>query len=154
MVASKVHFTKNVEEFETFVERSHIIEELGGDDPWKYQYVEPTPSENEKMNDIATRDRLIEERAATVEEFEQLTQQWIKEPRAVEQRRGELVASLRNGYWQLDPYIRSRSLYDRTGVIREGGVVQHYGPKKKDTTPTASLPNGPLPAQHRDDDVD
>lgn len=138
VVASKVHFTKNVEELAAFVERSHIIKELGGDDDWTYEYVEPKPEENEQMNDTATKQRLLDERAVTVREFEQVTQEWIKEPRAAEQRRSELAERLRSGYWQLDPYIRARSLYDRTGTIQSGGRIQHYGaPKKKKISSTA-----------------
>ena len=154
VVASKVHFTKTVEELEAFVEKSHIIKELGGDDPWAYEYVEPRPGENEQMNDNATKERLTVERAGIVKEFEYVTQQWIKEPRAVELKRGALAERLRSGYWQLDPYIRARSLYDRIGVIHEGGKIQHYDAPKMGVTTTISAQSGPLPAQHRDDDVD
>ena len=154
VVASKVHFTKNVEELEAFVERSHIIKELGGDDPWTYDYVQPRPGENDQMSDTSTKERLLDERAAMVKDFERLTQEWIKEPQAVEQRRGELAERLRSGYWQLDPYIRARSLYDRTGVIRTGGQIQHYDPPKLGVTATVSTQNGLVPPQHSQDDVD
>lgn len=156
VVASKVHFTKNVEELEAFVERSHIIKELGGDDDWTYEYIEPRPGENDQMNDSATRERLLAERAATVKDFEDLTQEWIEEPRVIEQKRNELAERLRSGYWQLDPYIRARSLYDRTGIIQEGGRIQHYDAPKAGvtTTITANAPNGPLPPQQRHDDLD
>lgn len=154
VVASKVHFTKNVEELEAFVERSHIIKELGGDDPWTYQYVEPTPGENDQMHDTAVKEQLLKERAALVEDFERLTQEWIKEPKAAEQRRSEIAERLRAGYWQLDPYVRARSLYDRTGVIRNGGQIQHYATPSTGVTTTISAQNGPLPTQHRQDDVD
>ena len=155
-MASKVHFTKNVEELEAFVERSHILKELGGDDNWTYEYVEPRPGENDQMNDSATRGRLLDERAVNVKDFENLTQEWIEAPRVVEQKRNELAERLRSGYWQLDPYIRARSLYDRTGVIQEGGRIQHYdAPKVGMTTSiTAQAQKGPLPAQHRHDDLD
>ena len=154
VVASKVHFTKNVEELENYIERSHIIQELGGDDKWMYEYVEPRPDENERMNESATRERLLEERAAIVKDFEQLTQEWIKEPRRIEQKRNELAERLRSGYWQLDPYLRARSFYDRTRVIQEGGRIQHYDAPKVGVTTTITAQNGPLPAQHRDDDLD
>ena len=153
-MASKVHFTKTVEELEAFVERSHIIKELGGDDPYTYEYIQPRPGENDQMNDTSTKERLLDERAAIVKDFERLTQEWIKEPQAAEQRRSELAERLRSGYWQLDPYVRARSLYDRTGVVRNGGQIQHYEPPKLGVTTTVSAQNGSIPPQHSQDDVD
>lgn len=137
------------------MERSHIIKELGGDDPYTYEYTQPRPGENDQMSDTATKERLLDERAAIVKEFEQVTLEWIKEPQVAEQRRGELAERLRSGYWQLDPYIRARSLYDRTGVIRNGGQIQHYDPPKLGVTTTVSAQNGSIPPlQHSQDDID
>lgn len=160
MVASKVHFTKTVEELEAFVEKSHIPKELGGADPWTYRYVEPTSGENKVMSDGATRHQLLEQRAALVGEFEKTTQQWIQDSSSSEtlqQKRHELSEQLRSGYWKLDPYLRARSLYDRTGMIREGGKIHYYEPSNgvsaSNTTP-APVPNGPLPAGHGADDLD
>ncbi len=162
VVASKVHFTKNVEELETFIERSHIIKELGGDDPWEYKYLEPQSGENELMSDDGTKQRLLDERAGIVKDFESATQQWVQDPQAHDsskQRRNELAERLRSGYWQLDPYIRARSLYDRTGLIKKGGKIPFYDSPDSVITPTPLnqrpvATNGPLPAGHGVDDVD
>jgi len=162
VVASKVHFTSNVEELETFIERSHIIKELGGDDPWEYKYLEPKPGENNLMSDDATKQRLLDERAAVVKDFEISTQQWVSSPQgddSLRQKRNELAERLRSGYWQVDPFIRARSLYDRTGLIKEDGIIQFYNSPDSVITPTplSQTPvatNGPLPAGHGADDVD
>ncbi len=162
VVASKVHFTKNVEELEAFVERSHIIKELGGDDPWEYKYLEPQAGENDLMSDDGTKQRLLDDRAAVVKDFETATQQWARDPQAggsLKQRRNELAERLRSGYWQLDPFIRAKSLYDRTGLIKESGIIQFYDPPDSvvDPTPLTQIPvakNGPLPAGHGADEVD
>jgi len=157
VVASKVHFTKNVEELAEFVERSHITKELGGEDPWVYHYVEPVDGENDFLEDGAARQILEDKRAATVREFETTTQQWIHDPKAesLKQKRVELVERLRSGYWQLDPYLRARTLYDRTGMIQEGGHIQFYPSNNPVPSATkAPLQNGPLPAQHGPDDLD
>ncbi|KAL8679751.1 MAG: hypothetical protein Q9186_003967 [Xanthomendoza sp. 1 TL-2023] len=160
VVASKVHFTKNIEELEHFVEKSHIIKELGGDDPWEYNYIEPSAGENQTMTDESTTKRLLDERASAVKEYETITQEWISDPEnrtALQKKRNELAERLRSGYWQLDPYVRARSLYDRTGMIREGGVIQYYG---KPETPNAPKPlvaapnNGLSSTEHGADDVD
>ncbi len=41
-------------------------------------------------------------------------------------RRDEVIKSLSANYWKLDPYVRARSLLDRTGVIKEGGKIDFY----------------------------
>ena len=159
-MASKVHFTKNLEELERFVEKSHIIKELGGDDPWEYHYVEPRAGENDQMLDESTRQRLLDERKSIVAEYESTTQEWIANSQsrtALQQKRNDLAERLRSGYWQLDPYLRARSLYDRTGLIREGGVIQYYGQPETPNAPkplVASPRNGPVPVETRADDVD
>ncbi|KAL8739244.1 MAG: hypothetical protein Q9181_000135 [Wetmoreana brouardii] len=160
VVAAKVHFTQNLEELEQFIEKSHIIKELGGDDPWEYHYVEPSAGENERMSDESTRQRLLDERASVVKDYESTTQEWIADSQnrtSLQQKRNDLAERLRSGYWQLDPYLRARSLYDRTGLIREGGVIQYYGKPDAPNGPKALVANphnGPLPMEHRADDVD
>lgn len=157
VVASKVHFTKNIEELEEFVERNHIPKELGGDEAWEYKYTEPTPNENETMKDEATKERLSRERAAIIQDYETTTQQWIHDPQgtALPQKRAELTDRLRTGYWQLDPYLRAKTLYDRAGMIRPGGQIQYYEtPTTSAPAPTAALSNGPPPAEPRADDLD
>lgn len=152
VVASKVHFTKTIQELEHFVQRNHIIKDLGGDDPYTYKYVEPTPNENALLADEESnnkiRTKLLDERAAIVREYEKVTQEWIKNDTAgagdddddndekttttlqqkqtTTTRRNELTQSLRTGYWHLDPYLRAKTLYDRLGIIRAGGRIRFY----------------------------
>ncbi|KAL8675420.1 MAG: hypothetical protein Q9168_000251 [Polycauliona sp. 1 TL-2023] len=162
VVAKKVHFTKNIAELEQFIEKSHIIKELGGDDPWEYTYVEPSVDENRTMADESTANQLLEERAKVVKEYEDTTQAWIFDSQnrtTLQQKRNELVERLRAGYWQLDPYVRARSLYDRTGMIRasEGGVIEYYGKPETPNGPKpliASPSKSPLPTEHQGDVVD
>jgi len=98
---------------------------------WQYHYVEPVPGENEKMKDAATRDKLQATRDALIEEYTRNTLEWIKTGSdqatvpALKKQREELAAKLTSSYWDLDPYIRARSLFDRIGVI-QGEKVDHY----------------------------
>ncbi|KAL8713956.1 MAG: hypothetical protein Q9220_002102 [cf. Caloplaca sp. 1 TL-2023] len=160
VVASKIHFTKNFQELEHFVEKSHIIKELGGDDPYEYHYEEPKSSENDLMSDQSTIQRLLTERADVVKEYEKTTQEWIADSSnrtKLQQQRNDLADRLRSGYWQLDPYIRARSLYDRIDLIKGGGVIQYYGKPETPNGPRpliASPQNGPVPSEPRADDVD
>ncbi|KAI9723576.1 MAG: hypothetical protein M1812_000876 [Candelaria pacifica] len=136
VVASKVHFTKNVEELDHYVPRSHIPKELGGEEDWAYQYVEPTASENERMADRDRKDSLLQEREALFREFETATLAWIGESvasdefRGLQNRRDNIAGNLRANYWRVDPYIRARTLYDRLGIISDDGQIEPY-PKVK-----------------------
>lgn len=146
VVASKVHFTNNVQDLEEFIARDKIPDEMDGTSGWSYKYIEPVPGENEKMKDTETRDRLIQEREALYEEFESKTLEWIHEDdvtkrTAIKSERGAIAHKLREQYWRVDPYIRSRTLYDRIGVIKPDGKLEHYPPWE-----AVAIPNGTLAA--------
>ncbi len=156
VVAAKVHFTNTIEDLEEYIPRSQILKELGGDEDWTYEYVEPRSSENSRMADETTKNRLFEEREELVNKFEEATVKLISHPNdvdaaALKVERDILAAKLRDNYWSYDPYIRSRSWYDRIGVIKEGGKLDFY-PKKQNGT-AAEIPMPPF-IQPSPDDVD
>lgn len=160
VVASKVNFTNNAKDLEEFIEPHKILKELEGGEDWAYRYVEPVPGENAQMEDTATRDRLLQEREALYEEYEQRTVEWINEAdaekrAAVQAARNAVAKQLDDQYWVVDPYIRARSLYDRVGVIKPGGAVDYYPSSPTPSKPTAT--NGTSAAAPGDtsaDDVD
>ena len=128
VVAAKVHFTNSVPELENYIDKSTIVKEMGGDNPFEYEYVEPHEGENKHLDDTDTRKRLEAERADLVKEFEELTADWVAEGSSEEvaesqSKRTLLADRLKKGYWELDPYIRARSLYDRIGVLSPDGKV-------------------------------
>lgn len=126
VVASKIHFTKSVEDMEAYIPRSNILKELGGDDDWSYTYVEPVPGENDLMvKGAEVKEVLLRKREGQVKEFEQLTKKWV-EGEQNGGARARVVEDLRKGYWELDPYLRARTVYDRTGVFGEGGKLEMY----------------------------
>jgi hypothetical protein len=150
VVASKIHFTKNVDELEHFVDRDHIPKELGGDEDFTYHYMEPIPDENEKMKDESTRNQLLESRKKTVEAFEKATQRWLsagaagQDLKEHQEERHSLANELKEGYWKLDPYLRARTWYDRTNMIQGDGRIVFYEEKK--TAPTSDPAKVPEPA--------
>ena len=128
VVAAKVHFTNSVEELENFVDKSNIVKEMGGDDPYEYGYVEPEEGENKRLEDAETRKRLEADRVKIGKEFEKLTAEWMATTDSAASaellsQRNEVAARLKKGYWELDPYQRARSLYDRIGVLSQDGKV-------------------------------
>ena len=148
VVASKVHFTSNTSELAEFIDSKQIPTELGGEEKWDYSYIEPVAGENALMKDTATRDRLQAERAQLVEAFEAKTVEWIDGDASeeVKKERQKLAEQLRENYWKLDPYIRARTLYDRTGFLKpetaSGGAT------------SIKTESQPPPAQTTDADLD
>lgn len=157
VVANKVHFTNSISELEQYIDKSNIVKEMGGDDPFDYEFIPPQEGENQPMEDTATRDRLQAGRAESIKNFEELTAEWIGEggadSAAIQSRRTELAQQLMKGYWDLDPYVRARSFYDRVGVLQPGGKVdwsQVVGRKSPHTfsgTDAGSSVAGAVPAQ-------
>lgn len=134
VVAAKVHFTSNVEELSQYIEMSHIPEALGGKDPWQYQYIPPIDGENTAIEDTSARQRLEHQRDEIVNAYELATLKWVKQSNSAPLRaeRAALRETLRKGYWDLDPYVRARSLCDRTGMIQRGGRIEFYPGETRD----------------------
>lgn len=143
VVANKVHFTNNAKEMEEFIPIKHIPKDLEGEEDWTYQYVEPVEGENAKLADAETRDRLLAAREVLVKDYEAATLEWIaagadKEKAAeVKSRRNAVAAKLREDYWNVDPYVRARSYYDRIGVLLPGGKLDWYPEPKAEGAKTA-----------------
>ena len=143
VVAGKVHFAKNVDELQKFVPKNQIPKELGGDDPYEYKYPEPVEGENAKTDDAA-KASLEAERQELVSKYEKTIFEWIAEgetAKSLEERRKErdtIAEGLRSNYWKLDPYIRAKSLYDRIGLINEGGRLEFHPSKEKENAKPAA----------------
>ncbi|CCC12175.1 hypothetical protein SMACR_05913 [Sordaria macrospora] len=137
VVANKVHFTNNISEMSEFISPDKVPKDLDGQEDWDYKYVEPVPGENDKMKDTETLNRLQAARAELVKEYEEATLRWIQAGNGnsspeLKKKRDEIAEKLRVDYWQLDPYIRARSFYDRIGVLLPGGKLDPYLQSKKD----------------------
>jgi hypothetical protein len=164
-VASKVHFINTAAEISEFVDVDKLPKEVDGTSSWEYRYVEPIEGENAKMADTATRDTLLAARELLVKEHEAATLEWLSSTDAektasIKERRNAIAAKLRDDYWNLDPYLRARSLFDRVGMIQPGGKIE-FSPEKKEQDggqghAGAGNNNGPTvaPTVAPDDDVD
>jgi hypothetical protein len=141
VVASKVHFLNNSKDMAAYVDLEGFPKEADGLEDWEYRYEEPIEGENAKMADAATRDRLLTTRRQLTDAYEQETLKWIKHGNkdsaaACKDARNATAAQLTKNYWEVDPYIRARSVYDRCGMIKPGGEVDFY-PNRARTTSTA-----------------
>ncbi|WEW60656.1 phosphatidylinositol transfer protein csr1 [Emydomyces testavorans] len=125
VVAAKVHFTKTPEDLEAYVSRNQLIKELGGDNPYEYKYIEPVAGENANQKDTKAMENLINKRLHYASEFQLATKLWItanstsatSQTAELMSKRNELASRLHDNYWQLDPFVRARCLYDRLGAI-------------------------------------
>lgn len=128
VVASKVHFINGAQGLEALIPKEHILKELGGEEDWEYEYIEPEPHENDKLQNTAARNTIMEERKKLGDDFFAVTAEWIltSQDESVKSRRDEAIQKLCDNYWELDPYVRSRTILDRTGVIQGGGKTEFY----------------------------
>lgn len=161
VVANKVHFTNNAKEMEAFIPMKHIPKDLEGEEDWTYRYVEPVEGENAKLADAETRDRLLAARAGLYKEYEEATMEWIRnggegeKGAEIKERRNAIAAKLREDYWNVDPYLRARSYYDRIGVLLPGGKLDWYPDAKADAvTGAAAAPAAATAPETSADDVD
>ncbi|KAI0464254.1 hypothetical protein LJB42_001860 [Komagataella kurtzmanii] len=122
VVASKIHFTKNFTELAEYIEPKHIPASLGGGDDYEWEYLEPNDKDNGVIGDEATKQKMLAQREQIVEKFLETTIKWVESTTQDESRRylQEKIAlgkKLAQNYIEIDPYIRSRSIYDRLGWI-------------------------------------
>lgn len=171
VVASKIHFTRSAEELAEFIAKENIPKELGGDEDWEYSPSQPVPGENDAQKDTETLAKLKVERRKIVEEYEALTKAWIAEKVEAEsasctatptqngsstetpktnltetlKKRNALAEQLKTGYWAMDKYLRAKTIYDRAGVIKEGGIIDDFA--YRNTTKVAdTIETTPAPA--------
>jgi len=139
VVAAKIHFTNNLSDLAQHIPKQNILKDLGGGDDFTFKYEEPKPGENDRLADTATREKLEAKHWTLFEEYEAATSDWLQHPPSDSRfadtmaKRNEVAEKIRIHYWQLDPYIRARTVYDRTGVINEGGRIDFY-PYRTDKT--------------------
>ena len=129
MVAAKVHFLSGAQALEKLIPQDRIIKELGGAEDWEYEYIEPKPHENDKLHDTATRDTILADRKKLADELFSLTTEWIsgsEVDESLNSSRDAVIKKLSDNYWTLDPYVRARTILDRTGVIKGDGEIDFY----------------------------
>jgi len=128
VVASKVHFVSGPSELKKLIPQAQILKELGGEEDWEYEFIEPKEKENDRLKDAITRESILAERKKLSDELFTLTADWISSSKSDRSstRRDEVITKLRENYWKLDPYVRARNILDRTGVIKEGGSIDFY----------------------------
>ena len=126
VVASKIQFTKNLQELNQFVDIEHIPDYIGGEDTYAGEYIEPT---EEHTHPPKSKDshyyRLRRERENLLLRLFETSRRWAESvnPEVSSrylQDKLDLDIELAKNYIALDPYIRCPFLYDRNGSLKLG----------------------------------
>lgn len=129
VIAAKIHFTSGNADIQRFIAKDNLQTRYGGQDEWEYQYIEPSVGEDNKTKDEEKKAKIQDERKELAQEFERETVSWVAldptstEAEEVAARRSEISKQLSANFWQLDPYRRARTYYQRAGVIDDKGMV-------------------------------
>lgn len=124
VVASKINFTKSIKDLTEHIDADQIPEYLGGENTINLDSFEkPDGSLDVKLKDTETRGKISAERDALVQKFVDATVKWIETDSEEESSKYwlEKVAlgqQLTENYSALDPYVRSRSVYDINGSLK------------------------------------
>ncbi|VEU21542.1 DEKNAAC102760 [Brettanomyces naardenensis] len=123
VVASKIVFTNSTDDLAKYIDRKHILKELGGDSDFEWNYLQPTKSKNGHVSDDEeAKEAIEEERKQILSKFIHKTIDWIETTdgtasRALLDERIQIGRELAENYKKLDGYIRNRSVYDRWGDV-------------------------------------
>ncbi|KAI2632933.1 CRAL/TRIO domain-containing protein [Xylaria nigripes] len=117
VIASKVNFTRKQADLLQFIAEENLQTVYGGKDMWEYEYLEPQADENARLDDADKRTEIETERSALVHEFEANTVKWAEDDRDAATKRSDIAARLEANYRRLDPYIRSRTILHRMGLL-------------------------------------
>lgn len=124
VVASKIHFTKDLHDLSKLLHPSQIPRYLGGSAPDDFAYSEPTESHmHPPLKKDSNYRRLIRHRHFLWMKFLEATIRWIESTNAKESSkylRSKILLSYRlsDNYIQLDPYLRNPGVYDRQGLLQ------------------------------------
>lgn len=122
VVASKVHFTKTADDLAKFADKKYIPKDLGGLDDYAPKYIVPTQENAGRKPKDAQFEELIQQRRELLFTFIETTLAWIRAKSAKEltelmDLKIQLGAELAKNYLKLDPYVRTRGVFDRDGQI-------------------------------------
>lgn len=128
VVREKIAFCSNAKEIAKYIDPKHLEKDFGGTSSWSYEFKTPIEGENKQMDDIDTREIRMNKFVDVAERLEELTKKWVNGDNSVaEERREKVLKELLIRRFDLDPYIRGRSSFDRDGtVVGDGQVVWHY----------------------------
>ncbi|MBW0553014.1 hypothetical protein O181_092729 [Austropuccinia psidii MF-1] len=145
VVRAKIQITKSSEDLKVHIDEKHLIESLGGKSHWKWEYEPVQSGENSLMADLTAKQHELQNRKKIVQLHAELTRKWYDEAlpedylvhkdlidedlSVIAQLRKFITYHLRVHYFVLDPYVRGRTVYHRTGRIIGNGLITFEYPR-------------------------
>ncbi|KAJ2558571.1 phosphatidylinositol transfer protein csr1 [Coemansia sp. RSA 1933] len=117
--AKRSVIVKDIDALQTFVDRSQVVEEAGGDLPYEFKYLPPTSEENAKMFDSSGRKNAEDAFSQAVDAFVKETKSWTSNEGAsaegeyASEARKDAAESFGSTAQLLDQYIYARSYFER-----------------------------------------
>lgn len=119
-IAAKIVFTQSANDLEKYIDYSVIPTSLGGGNKKIFQYIEPVEHENDAViEDSAEKTAALARYYAYFSEWEQHSLNWAKlDDDDAQNEKVRLCCdaagtNFANCYWNVDKYIRARTVYDR-----------------------------------------
>ncbi|KAJ2550322.1 phosphatidylinositol transfer protein csr1 [Coemansia sp. RSA 1933] len=118
-VKAKIVMARSAKDIAPFIDPSRLIAEVGGAKPFSYAYVLPSESENRCMADAEARQATENAFVSAVGAYEAATRSWLGGVSGsdADAARAKARDRLSQTAADLDPFIRSRTLYHRLGFI-------------------------------------
>ena len=121
VVQQKIHFIKNLDELNEFIDPKLLPKHLNGSKE-EFHYIRPT---NEDLNlfktlrnDCQGERKAKENHQKAIDHFVDSTRQWI-ENESFREQRNQSIQQLKQTFEQLIPYVQTKTHYHRSGDIHE-----------------------------------
>ncbi|CAF1404286.1 unnamed protein product [Adineta ricciae] len=128
VVQQKIHFIKNLQDLNQFIDRNSLPKRLNGDLP-EFQYIPPNEQEKQMLaiihQDSCGKLKAKEDHYQSGLKYLEITSKWI-ENKSNDNERKQSEEELRSSYEKLLPYISSLTHYHRNGYINEPIYNQTY----------------------------
>jgi len=145
VVRDKIKFSSKAPELVDHIPPTKLRKGMGGTMDWDWEYIEPKPDENDLLKDTETRDAIQAEMKAITDDYTETTRKWIEagdtDDTAPEltHKRDVLGKQMRLKQFQLNPYIRAVTCYQRAGIHHEDGTIHWDYPQLDGPTKTQTV---------------
>ncbi len=142
VVRDKIKFSSKAKDLEELVPASKIRKGMGGTMDWDWDYIEVQAGENDIMKDTKSKQKVEKEMKELTDEFEKVTQEWFEttqnddENEDLAYRREVLAKQIRVKNYQLQPFHRAKTIYQRAGIITYDGTITWKYPQTNGKTIT------------------
>lgn len=120
-IVDKVKFCDRPSDLLTVVSIDQLPRVFGGYSRHEHTWIPPNKVDDVPLSNTERRKELQEQRTSLLKKFERCTYLWLMEKDAavaeeIQVKRKDMLAEISRNFWELDPYVRSRTVFDRNGI--------------------------------------